>query len=112
MSGCKFKKQCLHFREDSFTCKNGGSAHCGQYRIFSCAGQKKHQNKTHYEEYESATEFRRLNEGDKNLLKNILLGELGFKKTEIKKLSLSEAKSVLMLAAIKELSKLRKEAEH
>jgi len=34
MPKCKFYKNCIHYRESSYTCNSGGSHYCGKYREF------------------------------------------------------------------------------
>jgi hypothetical protein len=58
------------------------------------------------EPFGEAVELWRLNARDQIEVNNILRAELGFKTTESEKLSPPEAKSVVMLAAMKELSNL------
>lgn len=40
LGGCKFRKQCEHYREDSFTCNSFFTSdleYCGKYRKLSMA---------------------------------------------------------------------------
>jgi len=77
MSKCKYKKDCLHFRKESFTCvyRKEGSDYCGQYKILeqeAIREKNRKKDKDRMEPFEEATEFRRLETGEQYMVKNIL----------------------------------------